>query len=93
MTLDELVSSENLIRVDYIKIDVEGAEIQVLRGGTKTIEKFRPIIQMEVTIFDVLVDLVDYSIFQAPQSPNKVCIPNEHWAIHLPDTMGWKQEH
>lgn len=34
-------------RVDYIKIDAEGAEYAILQGGNSTIEKFRPIISTE----------------------------------------------
>jgi FkbM family methyltransferase len=34
-------------RVDFIKIDVEGGELSVLRGATKTIEKYRPLIYFE----------------------------------------------
>jgi len=32
---------------NFIKIDVEGAEIRVLRGGVKTISKYRPVIAFE----------------------------------------------
>lgn len=89
VALDELVSWEGLNRVDYVKIDVEGAEFQVVAGGMKTIERFRPIMQMEVTISDPAIDLPDYSVFQAPQSPNKVYIPNEHSALHMAERNGW----
>jgi FkbM family methyltransferase len=43
-TLDNLVSSMD---VDAIKIDVEGAELGVLRGGVDTLRKCRPIIMFE----------------------------------------------
>ena len=33
--------------VDFLKIDVEGAELDVLRGGMNTIETHRPIITTE----------------------------------------------
>jgi hypothetical protein len=35
-------------RIDLMKIDVEGAEVRVLRGAHKTIERFRPLIVFEV---------------------------------------------
>ncbi len=91
VALDDLMVWEGLDRLDYLKIDVEGAEQQVVLGAKKTIEKFRPIIQMEVSIRDVPVDLPDYSVFQAPQSPNKVYIPDQHPKIHLPGRLGWIQ--
>ena len=42
--LDDLVSPED---VDAIKIDVEGAELGVLRGGINLLRKCRPIIMFE----------------------------------------------
>jgi FkbM family methyltransferase len=41
-TIDKLVSELNLPRVDFIKMDIEGAEKQALTGGRATIQKFRP---------------------------------------------------
>ena len=46
--LDSIVEGLGLKRVDVIKIDAEGAEVQVLRGGVKTIMRFRPFIVVEV---------------------------------------------
>lgn len=42
--LDDLVLSEN---IDVIKIDVEGAELGVIRGGEQVISKNRPVIMFE----------------------------------------------
>ena len=38
----------NLKKLDFIKIDVEGNEMQTLRGAKKTIEKFKPILMVEM---------------------------------------------
>lgn len=46
-TLDEIVERESLERVDFIKIDVEGAELFVLQGGTKTLERHKPTMLIE----------------------------------------------
>lgn len=35
-------------KLDFIKIDVEGNEMQTLRGAKKTIQKFRPILMVEM---------------------------------------------
>ena len=91
VTLDEVFPWENLNRLDYVKIDVEGAEQQVLAGGRKTIAKYRPIVQMEVNISDARLNLPDYTVFQAPDSPNKVCIPNESSKVEVAGQLGWSR--
>jgi FkbM family methyltransferase len=47
-TLDKLFEESGLERLDIIKIDVEGAELPVLRGARRVIEKYCPIIIMEM---------------------------------------------
>jgi hypothetical protein len=37
----------NLTNVDYIKIDVEGSELNVLKGAINTIKQSSPIIEFE----------------------------------------------
>ena len=41
------LDSFNFSNVDYIKIDVEGHELKVLKGATNTIKKYNPLIVME----------------------------------------------
>jgi FkbM family methyltransferase len=41
-TIDEMVRDLKLERVDYIKMDIEGAERPALVGATGTIRRFRP---------------------------------------------------
>jgi FkbM family methyltransferase len=43
--LDDLVPSDAPLR--FVKVDVEGAQLQVLRGAEQTIERFRPVIVFE----------------------------------------------
>lgn len=47
--LDDLVRENDLPLPDFMKIDVEGAEIKVLRGGHDTIARSRPKILFEVS--------------------------------------------
>lgn len=42
VTLDGFVEREGLERVDFVKMDIEGAEELALRGAERTIERFRP---------------------------------------------------
>lgn len=46
--LDSFFGLLNLEKIDFIKIDVEGLEYDVLSGGSEIIEKYRPIIFCEI---------------------------------------------
>ena len=91
VALDDLFAWERLNRLDYLKIDAEGSEREVLSGAKKTIEKYRPIIQLEVTINDIPVELPNYLVYQAPGSLNKVYIPDDHLKKEVPKQLGWNQ--
>jgi FkbM family methyltransferase len=47
-TLDDFFKDEKLSRLDFIKIDVEGAEHKVLSGGRELISRFKPVIMLEL---------------------------------------------
>jgi len=47
-TIDMLVQKLRLPCIDVIKIDVEGAGAEVMKGATKTIIKCKPVIFFEV---------------------------------------------
>jgi len=46
--LDPIIEDLKLSRVDFIRMDVEGFELNILKGLKKTIEKFKPIISLEL---------------------------------------------
>jgi FkbM family methyltransferase len=46
--LDALIMESGLARVDVIKIDVEGAEFLVLKGAQQTLDRYHPVIVMEL---------------------------------------------
>jgi len=48
--LDSYVARHGIRHIDLIKIDVEGYELEVLKGAKNSIEKFRPIIVCEVCV-------------------------------------------
>ena len=47
VTLDDIVARARLTRLDFIKIDVEGMEYEVVKGGLASIQKYRPLVYYE----------------------------------------------
>jgi FkbM family methyltransferase len=55
-TIDEVVETLALPRVDFIKIDTEGFEPHVFAGARGTIERFQPIIYFELNVWTLLAN-------------------------------------
>jgi len=47
-TLDGFFEQHDVEKLDFLKIDTEGHDIEVLKGGEKTILSHRPVIQLEI---------------------------------------------
>jgi len=47
-TLDDYVEEQGIARIDLVKIDIEGCEHHALRGGQRTLSRFRPRVLMEL---------------------------------------------
>ncbi|QHC18461.1 FkbM family methyltransferase [Streptomyces sp. GF20] len=47
-TLDQLVRDIGLEKLSFVKADVEGAELAVLRGGSATLRRHRPTLLLEI---------------------------------------------
>jgi FkbM family methyltransferase len=41
-TIDKLVDELRLPSVDFVKMDIEGAEMQALKGAVATVRRFHP---------------------------------------------------
>jgi FkbM family methyltransferase len=50
-SLDQIVKENNISKIDWIKIDVEGAEEHVVSGALETIKKFKPKMIIECHVF------------------------------------------
>jgi FkbM family methyltransferase len=78
--VDELCDKYRLPRVDLLKLDVEGAELEVLRGMSATLTRWRPRIVVE--IFPAAVDSVTayisqfgYTVSSLGEHSNFLCSP------------------
>lgn len=47
LSVDSILQSYNIHRCDWLKVDVEGAEVDVLKGATKTLTYFKPKLLVE----------------------------------------------
>lgn len=47
-TVDSLVRDYRLPKLDWLKVDVEGAEVHVLAGASETLKRFRPAVLVEI---------------------------------------------
>jgi FkbM family methyltransferase len=47
-TLDDFLCSHSSAHVDMIKVDIEGFEVEFLRGAKATIHEFQPILMVEI---------------------------------------------
>lgn len=67
ITMDELIKKLNINKVDWIKIDVEGAEIDVLMGARHVLSTLRPKLIVEVhrynyNDFYLIMKKYDYNV-------------------------------
>lgn len=47
-TVDAVAEREGLARLDFLKVDIEGAEVRLLAGAEKTLARFRPALMVEL---------------------------------------------
>jgi len=48
LSIDDLVSNKSLDKVGFIKMDIEGAELEALKGAQDTIRRFKPKLAISV---------------------------------------------
>ena len=67
--LDSFIDTNNILKVDLVKIDVELHEPEIIRGFDKYLNKFKPIVFIEVLTDEIanelnsLIDLNNYCIY------------------------------
>lgn len=99
-TLDEFAAAYGIRRLDFIKMDVEGGEWDVLKGGAGVLARFRPLILLEAfdgntraygyRVFELLSDLEarGYEVTQAGLGFNFLAVPRAGVAAALADETG-----
>lgn len=89
-TLDSYVTRSGLERIDFIKLDVDGNECRVLRGGRETLQRFRPPIILELAPyvfssgennFEAFIELLQDTGYKLVRSPGGAALPLDAAAL------------
>jgi FkbM family methyltransferase len=88
-SIDQLVESGDIPRVNFIKLDVEGAELESLRGARRSIERFRP--KLAISLYHKPNDIFELIQYVRRQFPF-YSLHLDHYTIHVEETVLYCRE-
>ena len=84
MKIDDLVAGGDFPRIDFIKMDIEGAELEALKGSEKVLRQFKP--KLAITVYH---DFKDF--WMIPQYLDSLGLGYRyylrHFTIHAEETV------
>jgi FkbM family methyltransferase len=84
ISIDDLVGSGMASRIDFIKMDIEGAELEALKGAELTLKKFKP--KLAITVYHHF-----YDYWQIPQFIDSLNLgyrfEMRHFTFHAEETV------
>lgn len=83
-SIDKLVETGEIEKIDFIKLDVEGAELETLRGAKNSIHRFKP--KLAVSLYhrpNDLFELIQYIRSEFPFYKFSL----GHYTIHQEETV------
>lgn len=84
ITIDDYADQKGLKKVDFIKMDIEGAELEALKGSERTLKKHRP--KLAISVYHKLEDFVSI-----PEYLNSLNLNYRfylgHYTIHSEETI------
>lgn len=84
VSIDDLVETRNIEKVDFIKLDIEGSEEFALKGAVKTIQRFKP--KLAICVYHKSDDL-----WVIPQLIKQICpeykLYLDHHTINYTETL------
>jgi len=84
ISIDDFVKNNNIIKVDFIKMDIEGAELLTLEGAIETIRKFKP--KLAIAIYHSWDDFVNIPAWIADLNLGYKLYLG-HYTIHTDETI------
>ena len=88
LAIDDLVAKERLESVDFIKLDVEGAELLALKGAKQTLKQFRS--TLAISLYHNLDDFVTIPAFLRELEVGYEFYL-DHFTIHREETVLFAQ--
>jgi len=84
LSIDDFVSENNLNKIDFIKMDIEGTELEALKGALHTLRIFRP--KLAIAVYHRLSDFFDIPGFiESLNLGYKFYL--RHFSIHSEETI------
>jgi FkbM family methyltransferase len=93
VSLDDFCEENKIRKLDFIKIDTDGHEYDVLQGGRKVIAEFRPTVIFEIGLYVMKENNIDFSSYLNYFGPlgyslfnscNHKKIDTENYRRHIP---------
>jgi len=84
LSIDDLVMQYNMPKINFIKMDIEGAEPYALKGAVQTIKKFKP--KLAIAIYHSMDDFINIPAFIASLNCGYKFYLG-HYTIHTEETI------
>jgi FkbM family methyltransferase len=84
ISIDDFVSANNVPRVDFIKMDIEGSEREALRGAAETIRRFKP--KLAISAYHRPDDLLVLPALIQEIEPS-YALYFDHYTIHAEESV------
>jgi len=83
-SIDHLVSIGDIRKIDFVKLDVEGAELETIRGASESIRLFKP--KLAISLYHKPNDIFDIVLYINGKCPFYSCYV-DHYTIHGEETV------
>jgi FkbM family methyltransferase len=83
-SVDHLVNTKEIQRVDFIKLDVEGAELESIHGARESIRRFKP--KLAISLYHKPNDIFEIILHIKDKYPFYSCYL-DHYTIHAEETV------
>jgi FkbM family methyltransferase len=83
-TIDSLVASGEIVRIDFLKMDIEGSELGALQGGEQSLKRWRP--RLAISLYHRPEDLFSIPLWLGSLECGYRFFLNHH-SIHQEETV------